>query len=145
VPAAHEPAPKPVQQVSARAQTSANAPLSLSPTAEPAPRSPVRTANAVPTSLAAPAAAPAQHASGGYAVQVSSQRSEAEARTAFHALQTKFAKQLGSQPMFVHKVDLGSKGIYYRTMVGPFASASEAAGLCSSLKSAGGSCLVQKN
>jgi cell division protein FtsN len=47
--------------------------------------------------------------------------------------------------MFVYRVDLGSKGIYYRTMVGPYADASEATQLCSSLKSAGGSCIVQRN
>jgi hypothetical protein len=78
-------------------------------------------------------------------VQVSSQKSEAEAKAAFHGLQGKYPQQLGSKPMFVHRVDLGAKGIYYRTMVGPFASAAEASELCSGLKSAGGSCIVQKN
>jgi cell division protein FtsN len=47
--------------------------------------------------------------------------------------------------MFVHKVELGAKGTYYRAMVGPFASQAEASQLCSSLKSAGGNCLVQRN
>lgn len=45
----------------------------------------------------------------------------------------------------IRKADLGAKGVYYRTLIGPFASAEEAAGMCSSLKAAGGSCLVQKN
>jgi cell division protein FtsN len=45
----------------------------------------------------------------------------------------------------VRRADLGAKGIYYRTMVGPFASADEASDLCTKLKAAGGSCLVQKN
>jgi cell division protein FtsN len=44
----------------------------------------------------------------------------------------------------VRKVDLGTKGIYYRTMVGPFATSDEASKLCSSLKAAGGSCFVQR-
>jgi hypothetical protein len=137
------PAPKPVQPVAAaRAQASANAPLSLSPNA-PTPRAPVRTASAEPATAAIPADRPA--AAGHYAVQVSSQKSEAEAKAAFHSLQAKYAKQLGSQPMFVHKVELGAKGTYYRTMVGPFASASEATELCSGLKAAGGSCIIQRN
>jgi cell division septation protein DedD len=92
-----------------------------------------------------PSANPASAARGAYAVQVSSQRSEAEAQSAYHALQGKYGSVLGSHSMFVHKVDLGAKGTYYRAMVGPFTSQAEASQLCSSLKSAGGSCLVQRN
>ena len=44
----------------------------------------------------------------------------------------------------IRRVDLGDKGIYFRAMVGPFASGSEASQVCSSLKSAGGQCIVQK-
>jgi cell division protein FtsN len=40
---------------------------------------------------------------------------------------------------------LGAKGIYYRAMVGPFVSAKQANELCSRLKAAGGSCIIQKN
>jgi hypothetical protein len=123
---------------------SSNAPLSLNPNAAPAraaPAAPTRTA-----SLPPPAAASSANAGGpGSYVQVSSQRSESEAQAAFRALQAKFPSQLGSRQSLVHKVDLGTKGTYYRAMVGPFANASEAAELCSSLKAAGGQCLVQKN
>ena len=45
----------------------------------------------------------------------------------------------------IHQVELGAKGIYFRAMVGPFASANEASTLCSSLKAAGGKCIVQRN
>jgi len=124
---------------------SANAPLSLNPEgdAAPAPRAPTRVANVAPVSLAAaPSANPAH---GGYAVQVTSQRSEAEAESAYRALQGKYGSVLGGRSMFVHKVELGAKGTYYRAMVGPFTAQAEAAHLCSSLKSAGGSCLVQRN
>ena len=38
---------------------------------------------------------------------------------------------------------LGAKGVYYRAMVGPFGSREEAVQLCSSLKQAGGDCVVQ--
>jgi cell division septation protein DedD len=50
----------------------------------------------------------------------------------------------GREPM-VRRNDLGAKGVYYRTMVGPFVSAEQANELCSNLKAAGGNCIVQKN
>ena len=78
-------------------------------------------------------------------VQISSQRSEAEAQAAFRGLQAKFPTNLVVVQLLVHKADLGAKGTYYRAMVGPFANAGEAAELCSSLKAAGGQCLVQRN
>jgi hypothetical protein len=78
-------------------------------------------------------------------VQVSSQRSEAEAEAAFRSLQAKYPSQLGGRQPMIRRADLGSKGIYYRALVGPFANAGEAGSLCQSLKSAGGSCLIQKN
>ena len=92
---------------------------------------------------AAPAAPPS--AGGGYAVQVTSQRSEGEAQSAFHALQVKYPNQLGGRAPIIRRADLGEKGTYYRALVGPFGSAEEAAGLCSGLKAAGGNCIVQRN
>jgi cell division septation protein DedD len=100
----------------------------------------VQTAAVAPT---APAAA--SGGTGSFAVQVSSQRSEAEAQAAFRALQGKFPAQLGGKQHLIHQVDLGDKGVFYRAMVGPFASGSEAVALCSSLKSAGGQCIIQRN
>jgi hypothetical protein len=128
----------------------ANAPLSLvpgapAPAAEPAaPRA--HAVRAEPPQSAPMATAPAAPGGGGgYAVQVSSQRSEAEAQTAYRELQGRFPSQLaGHQPM-IRRADLGDKGTFYRAMVGPFGSAEAAASLCSSLKAAGGSCIVQKN
>jgi hypothetical protein len=126
-----------------------NAPLSIIPSQGGAP-TPVpvrpRTAMTQPAPLnSSPAAEAAPSAGGGYAVQVSSQRSEAEAQTSFRALQAKFPGQLGGQQPMVRRADLGAKGIYYRALVGPFASMEQAAGVCSSLKAAGGSCIVQRN
>jgi hypothetical protein len=146
--AAPQPRETTVRQEAPRPQSpAANAPLSLNPNAAPAPapRAPTRVANAAPVSLAAaPSANPASAGHGGYAVQVTSQRSEAEAQSAYRALQGKYGSVLGGHSMFVHKVELGAKGTYYRAMVGPLAQA-DAVKLCSSLKSAGGSCLVQRN
>jgi len=147
--AAPEPRETTVRQETPRPPVhAANAPLSLNPEAAPAPapRAPTRIANAAPVSLAAtPSANPASAARGGYAVQVTSQRSAAEAQSAYRALQGKYGSVLGGRSMFVHKVELGAKGTYYRAMVGPFASQADASHLCASLKSAGGSCLVQRN
>jgi hypothetical protein len=137
---------KPTPAPAARAD--ANAPLSIVPTQ--GDRTPVAPARVPPASArsatlasvgnAAPAAA-----GGGYAVQVSSQRSEADAQTEFRVLQAKFPNQLGGHQPIVRRADLGDKGVYYRAMVGPFASMDQAAQMCSSLKAAGGTCIVQKD
>jgi hypothetical protein len=82
---------------------------------------------------------------GGYAVQVASESNAADAHTVFRTLQTKFPKQLGKREPIVRRTDLGAKGIYYRAMVGPFASMEDATRICSTLKAAGGNCLVQRN
>ena len=121
-----------------------NEPLSIVPGAGgEAPAAPLEThARAERSAMASPAAAPPT--SGGYAVQVTSQRSEAEAHSAFRALKAKFPSQLGSREPIIHRADLGAKGTYYRALVGPFASAEAAAEMCSSLKAAGGNCLVQR-
>jgi hypothetical protein len=63
----------------------------------------------------------------------------------FRALQAKYPNQLGGRSPIVKRADLGSKGIYYRAMVGPFGSSGEADQLCRDLKAAGGQCLIQRN
>jgi hypothetical protein len=160
-PAAPSPAARPRAEAPARATApkgGGNAPLAIVPVAqgaapaqaaEPPPRSrvarteaPSAPAATAPAAPAAPAAAPA---AGGYAVQVTSQRSEAEAQTEFKSLQAKFPGQLGNRQPIIHRADLGDKGTFYRAMVGPFASSEAAAAMCSNLKAAGGSCIVQKN
>jgi SPOR domain len=80
----------------------------------------------------------------GYAVQVTSERSETTAQAAFLALQAKYPKQLSGRQWSIRRADLGAKGTYYRALVGPFESAKMAATLCSGLKAAGGNCIVQK-
>jgi len=131
------------------AQAGANAPLEIvPPQGDAPPPAPAhsRTALARPTALAPAATSePAAAAGSGYAVQVTSQRSEAEAQSAFRALAAKYPDQLGGHSPIVRRADLGSKGVYYRALVGPYASAEQAAGVCSSLKAAGGTCIVQKN
>ena len=134
--------------VAANANASANAPLSLSPQAaqEPAPAAPeprTHVANNAPVQIApSSTAAPS---SGGYLVQVSSQKNEADAQASYRVLQSKFPGVLGSHQPVIKRADLGEKGIYYRAMVGPFGSSEEASQLCGSLKSAGGQCVIQRN
>ena len=81
----------------------------------------------------------------GYVVQVSSQRSEADAQASYRALQGKFPAVLGSRPPLIKRADLGDKGVFYRAMVGPFSSRDDAVQLCGNLKAAGGQCVVQSN
>jgi hypothetical protein len=139
------PAPKPASRTTPRspaanANASApNAPMSLSPTPAAEQRR-VAAANSAPA-----ASGGAGNSSGGYVVQISSQRNEADAQASYRALQGKFPSVLGSRAPLIKRADLGDKGVYYRAMVGPFGSPDEAAQLCGSLKAAGGQCVVQKN
>jgi hypothetical protein len=124
----------------ANANASANAPLSLSPqSAQSAPAETHTRVASTNTAQATPSAG------GNYVVQVSSQRSEADAQASYKALQGKFPSVLGSRAPLIKRADLGDKGVYYRAMVGPFASSEEAAQVCGNLKTAGGQCVVQKN
>jgi SPOR domain len=81
----------------------------------------------------------------GYAVQVTSERSEIRAQDAFRALQAKYPDQLRGRQAIIRRADLGAAGIRYRALVGPFGSAEIAAKLCSGLRAAGGDCIIRKN
>lgn len=106
-------------------------PMAIAPQAAPPP--------------ARSAAIPARAATGGYVVQVSSQKTEADAQASYRALQARYSRVLTGRDPMIRRVDLGDKGIYYRAQVGPFATADQANALCSELKSAGGACIVQRN
>jgi hypothetical protein len=140
-PGAPPPPAKPLAAKSAaprNANASANGPLSLTPGAQPE-------AAPAPTRVASTSPAPAASGGGGYLVQVSSQKNEADAQASYRALQNKFPSVLGSRSPLIKRADLGEKGVYYRAMVGPFGSPDEASQFCGSLKSAGGQCVVQRN
>ena len=66
-------------------------------------------------------------------------------RSSYRSLQSKYPDQLSDRSVMIKRVDLGAKGVYYRALVGPFASSEEASQLCSDLKAAGGQCLIQRN
>jgi hypothetical protein len=117
-------------------------PLSLAPDAQghSAASPPSRSRMPAGTGTAAGASS-----GGGYAVAVASERSAADADAVFRSLQAKFPNQLGGREPIVRRTVLGPEGIYYRASIGPFVSMKAAARLCSSLKAAGESCLVEKN
>lgn len=125
------------------AVASANGPLSLSPTGStnaPAPaRNRIQTASVPAAPSAGAAAGPGSY------VQVTSQRSEADAQASFRALQGKYPSVLGGKQPVIRRADLGDKGVFYRAMVGPFGSTDQATQICGSLKAAGGTCVVQRN
>jgi hypothetical protein len=106
------------------------------PLTPPAPRE-----TAAPAPNARVAAAPA---SGGYLVQVSSQKSESDAQSSYRALQSKYSQLKARQPV-IRRADLGNKGVFYRAMVGPFESGEEAVQFCNGLKQAGGQCIIHRN
>jgi cell division septation protein DedD len=83
--------------------------------------------------------------SGGYLVQVASQKNEADAQASYRALQGKYPSVLASRSPVIKRADLGDKGVYYRAMVGPFGTPDEAKQFCGNLKTAGGQCVVQGN
>jgi SPOR domain len=121
-------------------------PISLDPQGEPAAAAATRTRTAAAPPIATRAAPDATETTAdGFMVQLSSQKSEAEAQSSFRSLQAKFPNELGGLQPVVRRADLGSKGVFYRTMVGPFASAHEAGQFCANYKAAGGQCVVPNN
>jgi hypothetical protein len=148
-PAAHAARPHEQAPREPRQTARAGGPLSIvpSPDGDVHARAPERThvATRTPEPPEATSAGAGGAGGGGYAVQVSSQRSEAEAEAAFRALQAKYPQELGGRQPMVRRADLGAKGVYYRALVGPFASGEQATELCSKLKAAGGSCIIQRN
>jgi hypothetical protein len=88
---------------------------------------------------AAAAAAPGEGSSGLYA-QVASQRSDAEARLVFRALQAQYPDLLGGRDAVIRRTDDANEGSFYRVEIGPLSSG-QADALCGGLKSAGARCV----
>ncbi len=106
----------------------------------PAPK-PVEVAKVEPAPAPEPEPTPA--ASSPYKVQISSQRSEAAAKSSYNTLSQRYASVIGGKGVDYQRTDIPGKGIYYRVRI-PAASSSEANNICSRLKSAGGSCFVTR-
>jgi SPOR domain len=153
-PNAADSAPRQPHQQQITKLSDTNAPLSIVPSSNDAAMAAAGSARTAPPARPAPVGKPAATeiastapaaSGGGYAVQVLSQRDKEAVRSSFRALQAKYPKLLSGREPTVRRADLGAKGVYYRAMVGPFVSAEQANELCSSLKAAGASCIVQKN
>jgi cell division protein FtsN len=138
-PTAQRPAPPPAPQQAAR------------PAPAPAPAAPAQPQRSDPQQVAAVAPrapAPAQTrpaATGGFVVQVTSQRSEADARAAYAHLQKRFPQVLGPYQASIQTATVGDRGTYYRVRVGPFGSSTDASTVCNNLRAAGGDCVVSRN
>jgi hypothetical protein len=128
------------------AARSSGGPLSLDPQTKEQPASAPTTRTRTATAPAATqSGSQSAGGSGGFLVQLSSQKTEAEATSSFRSLQAKFPNELGGKNPIIRRADLGAKGVFYRTLVGPFASAQEANQFCASYKASGGHCVVPSN
>lgn len=141
------PAPQPARPAPvAQAPAPAPRPATQAP-APAAPRAaPDQVAAVAPRAPApAPAAAARPTAGGGFVVQVTSQRSEADARTAYSSLQKRFPQVLSPYQPSIQSATIADRGTYYRVRVGPFASSTDASTVCNNLRAAGGDCVVARN
>jgi cell division protein FtsN len=75
-------------------------------------------------------------------VQVSSQKTRAEALASFAALQAKYPEALQGVVPDIYMANLGDRGVFYRVRIGPFNSSEAARAKCQQLMSAGGQCVV---
>jgi len=117
----------------------------VAPKPKQAPQVAMQSPAAQPTETAAVPPAREAAAAGGYVVQLSSQKTEDEARASFKVLAAKYASVFGDREPLIKRVTIPDKGTFYRANVGPFATATEANHFCSNLKIVGGQCIVQKN
>ena len=137
------PAPVQAPPTAVIADLSAKVPEQLPAAAR---RSAGRAATALPAVEEAPpatSASPAARANrtGTWVVQLSAQRTEEEAQSAFRMAQAKYSVLVGYQ-LRIRRKDQGERGTFYAAQVGPLAR-DEANGLCNRIKSAGGNCFIQ--
>jgi hypothetical protein len=78
----------------------------------------------------------------GYVVQISSQKTRAEAIATVSALQKKYAQALAGTSLGIQEANLGEKGIWHRGLLGPPMSRDAASRICTNLIAAGGQCAV---
>jgi SPOR domain len=85
-----------------------------------------------------------QPPSAGWAVQLIGDRLEITALARYNQLQKKYQPILGGREPLIVRMMLGSAAIWHRVRIA--AETREAAeALCSKLRAAGGTCLVQRN
>ncbi len=121
-----------LQKAAEAQQPAVNSPTQLAPQSAPAqpvaPRPVVQTNNG---------------STGGYTVQVTSQRTPDQARASFANIQARLPILSGYQPD-IKEANLGDRGTFYRVRVGSFGDRAGATAFCQSIKNAGGDCLVAR-
>jgi hypothetical protein len=72
-------------------------------------------------------------------------KTQEEASAAYRSAQSKYPDLMRGRKLHIKKKEVGDKGTFYGAQVGPFATRSDANQMCDNLKSAGASCLVERN
>lgn len=152
--ATSQPQPQPAAKVESRPAappSSSIRPALSAPAVQPsapairanAPMPLTQQANAAPAARpAAPAAASASTGGGGYAIQLASRPTEADARTASTQLRTRYSAQLDGKPVNVVSGEANGRTVY-RVRASGFTQANANAA-CDEIKAAGGGCFVTK-
>ncbi|WP_374311095.1 tetratricopeptide repeat protein [Dongia sp.] len=109
------------------------------PIAEPAPE-PAATAPA--TAEEQVAALPPAEPAAGIRLQLASVPNEADIEGEWKRLKKRIGVPLADQELHVERADLGTKGVFYRLQIGPFADRAAAQAACQDIKAAGGDCLL---
>ena len=110
------------------------APIAAMPEPEPEPAPAAEEGQA--------AALPAAEASGGIRLQLAAVPNESDVEGEWQRLRKRIGAPIAGRDLLVERADLGTKGIFYRLQIGPFADRAEAATLCQDIKAAGGDCLL---
>jgi hypothetical protein len=124
-------------------------PASASPSAPaPAPSSPAPHPASAPsagwdasTQVVTADARPASGDSGSFRLQLTSSRSEAEAKELWQKVVNQNPGLAGREPD-IQKTDIGGLGVFYRLQIGPFPDKSESLKLCNALKRSGVDCFL---
>lgn len=114
------------------------APVAATTTVEPVAAAPVETQPAETQVAALPSA----DAPSGIRLQLASVPNEADVDGEWQRLQKRLGNALDGQQLQVERADLGTKGVFYRLQIGPFADRSAAKAACKNIKAAGGDCLI---
>jgi cell division septation protein DedD len=112
------------------------APIAAMPESEPAPE-PAPAAEESQTAVL-----PAAEAPGGIRLQLAAVPNEGDVEGEWQRLRKRIGAPIAERELLVERADLGTKGIFYRLQIGPFADRTEAATLCQDIKAAGGKCLL---
>jgi cell division septation protein DedD len=123
----------------------ATPPTTPAPASPPAAAAPAAKPAAAATATSAPAKPPvkvALAATGGYKLQVGAMRSDEIAKREWERIKAANKDILGSLNATWPRVDLGTKGIFYRIQTSAIADAATADRLCSELKQRNVGCII---